>query len=190
MPFRFERLEIPEVVLVEPRAFDDPRGFFIETYKRSQFEANGIPDMFVQDNHSHSVRGVLRGLHFQKPPKAQAKLLMAVRGEVYDVAVDIRRGSPTYARWVGAFLSSRNHRMLYVPVGFAHGFCVVSEEADVIYKVSEEYNPELERGIRWDDAALGIDWPVKDPILSAADRKLCGLGDMESPFIYGQGLTS
>lgn len=184
MPFRFERLEIPEVVLVEPKAFDDSRGYFMETYKRSDFEANGIPDAFVQDNHSHSVQSVLRGLHYQKHPKAQAKLVMATRGEIFDVAADIRKGSPTYGRWVGVHLSSRNHRMLYVPVGFAHGFCVLSDQADVVYKVTAEYSPELEGGIRWNDPELDIDWPVQKPVLSVADAELCGLQETESQFEY------
>jgi dTDP-4-dehydrorhamnose 3,5-epimerase len=184
MPFRFERLEIPEVVLVEPKAFDDGRGFFMETYKRSEFEANGIHDAFVQDNYSHSVCGVLRGLHYQKQPKAQGKLVSVIRGEIFDVAVDIRKGSPTYGRWVGVYLSSRNHRMLYVPVGFAHGFCVFSEQADVIYKVTAEYSSELEGGIRWNDPELGIGWPVQNPILSAADAGLRVLQETGSPFEY------
>lgn len=175
---------MPDVVLVEPKAFDDGRGFFVETYRRSQFEANGIPDAFVQDNHSHSIQGVLRGLHFQKHPKAQAKLVMAVCGEIYDVAVDIRRGSPTYGRWIGVYLSGQNHRMLYVPVGFAHGFCVLSDQADVMYKVTAEYSPEFEGGIRWNDPELGIEWPVHKPILSRADTELCGLRETEAPFEY------
>jgi dTDP-4-dehydrorhamnose 3,5-epimerase len=184
VPFQFKRLEIPDVILVEPKAFVDERGSFVETYKRSEFEANRIPDAFVQDNYSHSVCGVLRGLHYQKHPKAQAKLVMVMQGEIYDVAADIRRGSPTYGRWVGVYLSGRDHRMVYVPVGFAHGFCVLSDHADVIYKVTEEYSPELEGGIRWNDPALGIDWPVQKPILSAADAELRSLQETESPFEF------
>ena len=124
---------MPEVILVKPRVFPDERGFFLETYKSSDFEANGIPDRFVQDNYSHSVKGTLRGLHYQKSPQAQGKLVMAVQGEIFDVAVDIRQGSPTYGRWVGETLSSADRRMLWVPPGFAHGFCVLSDEADVLY---------------------------------------------------------
>lgn len=184
MPFQFKHLEIPEVIAVEPKAIEDERGFCMESYKCSEFEVNRIPDVFVQDNYSHSVRGVLRGLHFQKHPKAQAKLVMVLRGEIYDVAADIRRASPTYGRWVGVYLSSRDHRMLYVPVGFAHGFCVLSDQADVVYKVTEEYSPELEGGICWNDPELGIDWPVQKPILSAADAGLRLLQETGSPFEY------
>lgn len=182
MPFRFQRLEIPEVVLIEPQAVEDQRGFFMGTYRRSEFAANGIPDIFVQDNYSHSVRGVLRGLHYQKRPGAQAKLVMALRGEIFDVAVDIRRGSPTYGRWVGTVLSDENRRLLYVPEGFAHGFCVLSEQADVLYKVTAEYARDLDRGIRWDDPEIGIRWPISDPILSEKDAALPLLGEADHDF--------
>lgn len=134
MPFRFQRLEIPEVILVEPVLFCDERGFFMETYKFSDFSAFGIKERFVQDNHSRSIKGVLRGLHYQNPPRAQGKLVRVIRGEVFDVAVDIRKGSPTYGRWVGVVLSEENKLMLYVPPGFAHGFCVLSEVTEVVYK--------------------------------------------------------
>jgi dTDP-4-dehydrorhamnose 3,5-epimerase len=184
MPFAFERLEIEDVVLVRARCFADSRGFFAETYKRSEFVANGIREAFVQDNLSHSVRGALRGLHYQAEPDAQGKLVMALRGEIYDVAVDIRRGSPTFGRWLGVTLrgapveegqeaiGGREREMLYVPPGFAHGFCVLSEEADVLYKVTAEYAPALERGIVWDDPDLRIPWPVEVPIVSAKDAGL------------------
>jgi dTDP-4-dehydrorhamnose 3,5-epimerase len=185
MPFRFERLEIPEVILVEAIAFEDPRGFFMETYNWSAFRANGIPEAFVQDNYSYSVCGVLRGLHYQKPPKAQGKLIGVIRGEIFDVAVDIRQGSPTYGRWVGGRLSAKDRRLLYVPVGFAHGFCVLSSEADIFYKVTAEYAPGLEGGIRWNDAELGIPWPVQDPILSAKDVQLPVLREADHIFVYG-----
>lgn len=184
MPFTYKRLDIPEVILVEPKVFPDERGFFMETYKYSEFEANGIPQRFVQDNFSHSVRGVLRGLHYQKAPAAQGKLVMAVRGEIFDVAVDIRKGSPTYGRWVGVRLSSENRRMLWVPEGFAHGFVVLSEEADVMYKVTSEYAPELDRGIRWNDPEIGIDWPVKNPILSPKDNAQPFLAEADNNFVY------
>ena len=190
MTFQFKRLEIHDVILVQPKAFADERGFFMECYKRSEFGTNGIPDTFVQDNHSHSVSGVLRGLHYQRHPKAQAKLVMVLQGEIYDVAADIRRGSPTYGRSVGVRLSSRDHRMLYVPVGFAHGFCVLSDEADVVYKVTEEYSPELEGGIRWNDPELGIAWPVQTPILSSADARLGFLQETGSPFDYRKTVSS
>ena len=172
MPFIFERLTILEVMLVEPQVFPDDRGFFMESYKYSDFSAFGIKEHFVQDNHSLSTRGVLRGLHYQNPPKAQGKLVRAVAGEIFDVAVDIRRGSSTYGRWVGEPLSAANKRMLYVPPGFAHGFCVLSDEAHVVYKVTEEYSPEHDAGILWSDPQIGIRWPIEHPILSPKDAAL------------------
>lgn len=184
MPFRFQRLDIPDVILIEARCFQDHRGFFKELYKASEFAAHGIPGAPLQDNFSHSVRGVLRGLHYQKHPKAQGKLVGVVRGVIFDVAVDIRRGSPTYGRWVGMELSDRDHRMLYVPVGFAHGFCVLGEEADVLYKVTAEHAPELERGIIWNDPEIGIRWPVADPIVSGADAQFPRLREADNNFSY------
>jgi dTDP-4-dehydrorhamnose 3,5-epimerase len=151
VPFSFRRLDIPEVILVESKAFSDERGHFMESFKESVFSANGIKTRFVQDNFSHSSKGVLRGLHYQKDPKVQAKLVMAITGEIFDVAVDIRKGSPTYGKWVSEILSDKNHNLLYVPEGFAHGFCVLSDKADVLYKVNSEYSPEHERGILWND---------------------------------------
>jgi dTDP-4-dehydrorhamnose 3,5-epimerase len=189
MPFHFKPLEIPEVILVEPKAFEDERGFFMETYKRSEFEAHGIRESFVQDNYSLSRRRVLRGLHYQKAPKAQGKLISVIRGEIFDVAADIRRGSPTYGHWIGVQLSGDNRRMLYVPAGFAHGFCVLSDEAAVVYKVSQEYAPELEEGVRWDDPELAIAWPIHKPIVSAADAGLRLLRDTKSPFEYRTTMT-
>jgi dTDP-4-dehydrorhamnose 3,5-epimerase len=181
--FHFQRLAIPDVVLIKPMVFEDERGFFTETYKRSEFAANGIPDQLVQDNHSHSVRGVLRGLHYQKRPKAQGKLVMVISGEIFDVAVDIRKGSPNCGKWVGTVLSSENHQMLYVPVGFAHGFCALTDEADVVYKVTGgEYAPELERGIVWDDPEIGITWPVKHPLISRKDAVLPRLQEADNNF--------
>jgi dTDP-4-dehydrorhamnose 3,5-epimerase len=171
MPFSFYPQAIPDVILVEPQRAGDARGFFMETYKRSAFVANGITETFVQDNYSHSVRGVLRGLHYQKAPQAQGKLVMVFQGEVFDVAVDIRKGSPTFGRWVGVTLCASTPRLFYIPPGFAHGFCVLSETADFVYKVTAEYAPALERGIQWDDPAIGVQWPMADPILSARDMK-------------------
>ena len=185
MSFKFHRLEIPDVVLVEAVSFADDRGFFAETYKMSPFAAHGISLTFVQDNLSHSVQGVLRGLHYQKHPKAQGKLIMVLRGRIFDVAVDIRVGSPTYRRWVGVVLSAEDFRLLYVPVGFAHGFCVLSEQADVLYKVTEEYAPELDRGIVWNDPAIGIQWPVAEPILSPKDAQLPLLCDADNNLKIG-----
>jgi len=184
MPFSFRRLEIPEVILVEPRVFSDQRGFFMESYKYSEFAAFGITERFVQDNHSRSQKGVLRGLHYQNPPKAQGKLIRVVVGEVFDVAVDIRKGSPTYGKWVGVKLSAENKRMLYIPPGFAHGFCVLSEVAEVLYKTTEEYAPDCEAGIVWNDPEIGIAWPVESPILSSKDAQLPPLKYAENKFTY------
>jgi dTDP-4-dehydrorhamnose 3,5-epimerase len=184
VPFTFQRLEIPEVVLIEPKVFQDGRGFFMETYKFSDFAAFGITARFVQDNHSRSKKGVLRGLHYQNPPKAQGKLVRVVAGEIFDVAVDIRKGSPTYGRWVGERLSAENKRMLYIPPGFAHGFCVLNEEAEVVYKVTEEYAPEHEAGIIWNDPDIGISWPIANPIISEKDAALPCLKEAENRFIY------
>ena len=184
MAFKFQRLEIPDVILIEAQAFEDGRGLFVERYKRSIFSANGIDDTFVQDNYSHSLRGVLRGLHYQKHPKAQAKLVTVLKGEIFDVAVDIRRGSPTYSRWVGETLSAKDCRLLYIPVGFAHGFCVLSEEADVLYKVTAEYAPEMDRGVIWDDPEIGIRWPINDPTVSPKDAELPPLHLADNNFRY------
>jgi dTDP-4-dehydrorhamnose 3,5-epimerase len=183
MPFRFERLEIPEVVLIEARRFGDPRGFFMETFQASAFAAQSIPATFVQDNLSHSKRGVLRGLHYQNPPKAQGKLVMVLRGRIFDVAVDIRLGSATFGQWIGLELTADSAQMVYIPVGFAHGFCVLSDEADVLYKVTEEYAPELDRGILWNDPEIGIRWPIATPILSAKDAQLPPLKEADNNFV-------
>ena len=172
MPFEFEKLDIPGLVLIRPQAFADERGFFMETYRLSDFAAAGIADRFVQSNVSYSKRGVLRGLHYQKQPKAQAKLVHVVAGEIYDVVVDLREDSPSFGRWYATVLSAENGRMLYVPPWCAHGFCVLSEEARVAYSVTEEYSPELERGILWSDPALAISWPVEAPIVSPKDQAL------------------
>ncbi|TMI82349.1 MAG: dTDP-4-dehydrorhamnose 3,5-epimerase [Bacillati bacterium ANGP1] len=184
MGYRFEPLEVRDVVLIQPAAFPDHRGFFMEMYKHSEFAAHGIDDPFVQDNYSHSVRGVLRGLHFQLHPQAQQKLVGVIRGEIFDVAVDIRAGSPTYGRWVGVTLSAENRRLLYVPAGFAHGFCALSDEADVVYKVTAEYAPDLDGGILWNDPALGIRWPIAEPILSPKDTRLPLLREAKTNFVY------
>ena len=184
MSFQFHRLDIPDVLLIEVQAFKDERGLFMESYKRSAFSAHGIHDTFIQDNYSHSHQGVLRGLHYQKRPKAQAKLVTVLRGQIFDVAVDIRRGSPTYRQWVGKAISAQDGCMLYIPVGFAHGFCVLSEEADVLYKVTAEYAPELDRGVIWDDPDLGIRWPVRAPTVSLKDKKLPLLKSCDNDFIY------
>jgi dTDP-4-dehydrorhamnose 3,5-epimerase len=184
MPFRFERLEIPELIFIQAQHFADSRGFFLETYRASDFAAHGIPSRFVQDNLSHSSYGVLRGLHYQKRPKAQGKLVMVLRGEIFDVAVDIRQGSPTFGRWAGVTLSADRFGMIYIPAGFAHGFCVLSPEADVLYKVTEDYAPELDRGIVWNDPSIGIRWPIAEPLLSTKDAQLPLLRDADHNFEY------
>lgn len=184
MPFDFRPLRIPEVVLIEAKAFPDDRGYFLETYKRSQFVAHGIEAAFVQDNCSHSVRSVLRGLHYQKNPAAQAKLVLVTRGSIYDVAVDLRRGSPTFGQWVAEELSDQNHRMLYVPVGFAHGFFTLSAEAEVLYRVTAEYAPEQDGGIRWDDPTVGVAWPSAQCIVSGKDADLPTLEHADFNFVY------
>jgi len=172
VPFEFKRLEIPDVILIKPKVFGDERGFFMETYKKPDFESAGIKGEFVQDNHSRSRYGVLRGLHFQREPYAQAKIVRVVRGVIYDVAVDLRKNSPTFGKWVGVILSEFNKWQLYIPRGFAHGFLVLSDVADVIYKVDNVYAPDYEGGIIWNDPELDIDWPVDEPIVSEKDRKL------------------
>ena len=168
---RFLPAEIPEVMFIEPQVFGDSRGFFMETWHAAKFAAAGLDLHFVQDNHSKSVQGTLRGLHYQIE-KPQGKLVRVISGEVFDVAVDLRTSSPTFGRWVGDILSAENKRMLWVPPGFGHGFYVLSPEAEFVYKCTELYAPEHERCIRWDDPVLGIAWPVLDqaaPLLSAKD---------------------
>ena len=184
MPFTFAPTRIADVIVIEPRVFPDERGFFMETYKHSEFAAHGIREQFVQCNQSRSSRGILRGLHFQRPPKAQGKLVRAVSGAIFDVAVDLRKGAPTYGQWVGVELSAANNRMLYAPAGFAHGFCVVSAEADIAYMTSDEYAPALEAGIAWDDPDLNIAWPIAAPQLSARDRQWPRLRDADTGFLY------
>ncbi|MDH3611080.1 MAG: dTDP-4-dehydrorhamnose 3,5-epimerase [Nitrosopumilus sp.] len=182
MPFSFKRLEIPEVVVIEAKSFSDKRGFFLEGFKESDFASNGINTKFVQDNISHSIKNVLRGLHYQKNPKAQAKLVTAIRGEIFDVAIDIRNDSPTFGCWVSEILSDKNHHSLYIPEGFAHGFCVLSEQADVHYKVNQEYSAENERGIIWNDSTLKIKWPIQNPILEKKDLELPTLNCIDNNF--------
>jgi dTDP-4-dehydrorhamnose 3,5-epimerase len=171
MPFIFTPTALPGVVVIEPKVFADDRGFFMETYKKSDFVPAGIDVDFVQENHSKSVAGTLRGLHLQRPPKAQGKLIRVVAGEIFDVAADIRRDSPNFGRWVSVTLSAENRRSVFIPAGYAHGFCVVSPQAEVVYKTTDEYAPELEWGVRWDDPELGIPWPVSEPLLSPRDSK-------------------
>ena len=170
---RFLPTEIPDIILIEPKVFGDKRGFFLESYHAERFAEAGISDTFVQDNHSGSRRGTLRGLHYQiKQP--QAKLVRVVAGEIFDVALDIRRSSPTFGRWIGTYLSTENRCQIWIPAGFAHGFYVTSEWAEIVYKTTDFYAPEWERTILWNDPALGIKWPLVDegpPILSQKDAQ-------------------
>jgi dTDP-4-dehydrorhamnose 3,5-epimerase len=175
------------VVRVEPRVFRDSRGFFLETWHREKFRAGGIDVDFVQDNHSRSVGGTLRGLHAQLA-NPQGKLVRAVEGAIWDVAVDIRRGSPTFGRWYGAELSAGNFHQVYIPPGYAHGFCVLSDMAQVEYKCTAFYDPASEIAIRWDDPELAIHWPLREPLLSAKDAAAPGLAElMERLPVYGEG---
>lgn len=162
--------DIPEVLVIEPRVHVDPRGFFVESYHHARYAEAGLRDTFVQDNHSRSTKGTLRGLHAQLGAAPQAKLVRVIAGTIFDVAVDVRRGSPTFGRTVGVELSAENFKQIYVPVGFVHGFCVLSDVAEVEYKVTAYYDPAAEIGVRWDDPELAIAWPIADPVLSAKDR--------------------
>lgn len=177
----FEELSVKDVVLITPRVFGDQRGYFMETWNERDFRQGGIEAAFVQDNQSRSGRGTLRGLHYQiRQP--QGKLLRVVAGEVYDVAVDLRRSSPTFGKWVGVRLSAENKKMLWVPTGFAHGFYVMSDFAEFVYKCTDFYAPEHERSLRWDDPEVGIDWPLvkgEPPLLSAKDQAGKSLKDLE-----------
>jgi dTDP-4-dehydrorhamnose 3,5-epimerase len=177
-------LAIPDVLLIEPRVFEDERGFFYESFNQLKFEeAVGKPVTFVQDNHSRSMKGVLRGLHYQVPPHAQGKHVRVTLGEVFDVAVDIRKDSPTYGQWLGEYLSADNKRQMWIPEGFAHGFYVTSELADFQYKCTDYYAPEFERCIRWNDLELGIEWPLvsggSGALLSDKDREGMAFSDAE-----------
>lgn len=176
MPRRLET-EIDGLVLVEPEVHGDERGFLVETFREDAWRELGIEAEFVQENHSRSARNILRGLHFQVSP-GQAKLVRCPRGRVWDVAVDLRRDSPTYRRWEGHELDDRRHRQLFVPVGFGHGFCVLSDEADVAYKLSSRYDPETEAAIAWDDPDVGVEWPVSEPVLSERDRAAPSLAEI------------
>lgn len=177
---------LPEVLLIEPKVFGDARGFFFESYSARRYAEAGIAATFVQDNVSRSRRGVLRGLHYQHP-HGQGKLVGVLDGEVFDVAVDVRRGSPTFGRWVGECLSSENKRQLYLPPGFAHGFLVTSDEALFAYKCTEYYHPETERSIRWDDARIGIAWPTEGPVVSAKDHVAVTLDAMPAELLPPYG---
>ena len=182
MPFTFKKLNILDVILVEAKSFPDERGFFLESFKESSFIENGINTKFVQDNFSRSIKGVLRGLHFQKNPKAQAKLVTVLRGEVFDVAVDLRKDSTTYGKWVSEILSDQNHKLLYIPEEFAHGYCVLSDEADIFYKVNQEYSPEHDTGFIWNDPEVDVKWPIDKTIISEKDLKLPSFKNADNNF--------
>jgi dTDP-4-dehydrorhamnose 3,5-epimerase len=169
--------ELTGVILIEPQVFGDPRGYFLETFNQDRYRQAGLPGEFVQDNVSFSSRGVLRGLHFQHP-KGQGKLVTVLQGEAYDVAIDVRKGSPQFGKWIGVVLSGENKRQLYIPAGFAHGFCVTGESAMFAYKCTEFYAPESERGIAWNDPDIGIRWPIETPTLSTKDARYPRLRDV------------
>lgn len=184
---RIIKTEIPDAMIIEPRVFGDERGFFMETWQRKTFAENGIDLDFVQDNHSLSGKGILRGLHYQLR-QPQGKLVRVIAGEVFDVAVDIRKGSPFFGKWVGATLSSENKRMFWVPPGFAHGFYVLSEQAEFVYKCTDFYAPEYERCIIWNDPELDIEWPLHgEPILSNKDKNGLRLADAD---VFPAGFVS
>ncbi len=179
----FIKTDLEGVILIRPKVFNDSRGFFLESYSKTKFKEGGIETTFTQDNHSRSQSsGVIRGLHFQVPPLAQTKLIRATKGAIYDVVVDIRATSATYGKWLGFELSEENFHLLYVPHGFAHGFCTLRENSEVQYKVDNPYAPEYEGGIRWDDPDLKIEWPVQNPQLSEKDKTLPFFRDFSNPF--------
>ena len=189
---RVVETELPGVLIIDPDVHSDPRGFFVETYQSEKYAAHGITGPFVQDNHSRSAGGTLRGLHLQLR-RPQGKLVRVIEGEVYDVAVDVRRGSPTFAQWVAVTLSADNFRQCYIPPGFAHGFCVVSAIAQIEYKCTDLYDPEGELGIAWNDPALAIRWPVRNPLLSVRDQHqptLAEAGDRLPVFVAATGSES
>lgn len=179
MPFEFQKTKLEGVVLVSPKIFPDERGAFAELFKQSDFAAAGLDANFVQINYSQSKKNVVRGLHFQMPPKAQGKLAQVSSGKAFDVAVDIRKDSTTYGQWVGVTLTSEEKNMLYIPPGFAHGFCALEENTEFVYYCTDEYSKDHERGIFWNDPAIGIDWPVENPIVSDRDTTYPMLADLE-----------
>ncbi len=176
MPFEFQKTDLEGLVIIQPKIFPDERGEFAEMYKYSDFVAAGIADRFVQTNYSKSMKGVLRGMHYQLAPMAQAKLVRVTAGSVFDVAIDIRKDSPTYGKWVGETLTSELKNMLYIPEGFAHGFCALEDDTLMVYNCSREYSPEHERGIIWNDPSIAIAWPISDPVLADRDASYSVLG--------------
>jgi dTDP-4-dehydrorhamnose 3,5-epimerase len=182
--FRFKRLSIPDVIHIETDVHKDARGYFAEMYRSEDFKSNGIPGSFVQLSTSRSSKHVIRGLHYQTLPKAQGKLITVLHGSIFDVAVDIRAGSRTFGNWVGMELNAESKDMVYIPQGFAHGFCALSDTADVLYNLTDYYSPEYEKGIRWDDPQINIKWPVPNTEISLKDRSLPLLAFAENNFIY------
>jgi len=182
MKFNITKTELAGVLVVEPAVYGDSRGFFLETFNQKRYAEAGLDRQFVQDNHSRSGRGVLRGLHYQLN-HPQGKLVMAIKGEIFDVAVDVRRGSPTFGKWVGVNLSEENHKQIFVPEGFAHGFCVISETADVVYKCTDVFIPDDSHGILWSDETIGIDWPTDEPSLSEKDAENPRLAEVDSDLL-------
>lgn len=186
MTLKLINTSIPDVILIEPNVYNDSRGFFLETFHHRKYADVGIDQLFVQDNYSHSKQGIIRGLHYQLI-HPQGKLIFVMKGEIFDVAVDIRQGSPSFGQWFGTSLSAENKRQMYVPQGFAHGFCVLSESADVMYKCTDSYDAKDEHGIFWSDETIAIGWPVKTPILSDKDngfQKLTEISENDLP-VYG-----
>jgi dTDP-4-dehydrorhamnose 3,5-epimerase len=175
---KIEKTDLPGVLVLTPKVFGDERGFFLESFNKREFQQAGIEQEFVQDNHSKSTQGVVRGLHYQKK-FPQGKLIRVIQGEVLDVIVDIRRGSPTFSRWISILLSAENKKQVWIPGGLAHGFAVISETAELCYKATDYYHPEDEAGIRWNDLQLNINWQVKNPLLSEKDRQLPFLDEAE-----------
>ena len=186
---KIEQTSLPGVLLIEPRIFTDDRGFFLELYNEIRFAEQGLPSRFRQDNHSRSTKGVLRGLHYQRR-HPQGKLVTAIRGVIFDVAVDVRRGSPSFGQWHGVTLCGEQPRYLWIPPGFAHGFCVLSDEADVVYKCTDVYRADDEGGVLWNDPALGIEWPVREPVLSAKDQGFRPLGKERDDLPVSSSLSS
>ncbi|MDD3237533.1 MAG: dTDP-4-dehydrorhamnose 3,5-epimerase [Candidatus Gastranaerophilales bacterium] len=185
MPFNFKKLKIEDIVLIEPKVFGDNRGFFMETYKKSDFVENGIKDAFNQDNHSKSTKGVLRGLHYQKGAFSQSKIIRCVKGAILDVAVDLRKDSKTFTKWVAEELSEENKNMLYIPQGFAHGFVALTEEVEILYKASGEYSPENDRGVRWNDPDINVKWGIEfEPLISEKDSKQPYLKDIKEEDLF------
>jgi dTDP-4-dehydrorhamnose 3,5-epimerase len=182
MSFSFKKLNISDVVLIESMSFEDERGYFLENYNELIFNENGISSKFIQDNFSYSKKNVLRGLHFQKNPMAQAKFVSVLKGKIFDVAVDMRKTSSTYMKWISEKLSATNHKSLYIPEGFAHGFCVLSDDAFVLYKVNSNFSSELDSGVVWNDPKLNISWPISNPILSKKDQNLPLLKNCDNNF--------